>query len=179
MPRRPPGPSTLLEVADVKFFFAMAAQDSQSTIVSDFGTAASSPAPREAPESPPAECRWGDGAVVAGWLCCLAVFLAGVWERTVLHMRHKSRADPLYYAGIVMIAVGTLVLGAGPATKTRQASRAGDAIKARHTGNHTPKSGLNSTQGDADSAGQTRFVKRSPRHVGLPGVFIIMHLGCL
>ena len=78
--------------------------------VSDFGTAASSPAPREAPESPPAECRWGDGAAVAGWLCCLAVFLAGVWERTVLPMRRKSRADPLYYAGIVMIAVGTLVL---------------------------------------------------------------------
>ena len=48
-----------------------------------------------------------------------------------------------------------------------------------HTGNHTPKSRLNSTQGDADSAGQTRFVKRSPRHVGLPGVFIIIHLGCL
>ena len=88
----------------------MAAQDSQSTIVSDFGTAASSPAPREAPESPPAECRWGDGAAVAGWLCCLAVFLAGVWERTVLPMRRKSRADPLYYTGIVMIAVGTLVL---------------------------------------------------------------------
>ena len=51
-------------------------------------------------------------------------------------------------------------------------------IKARHTGNHT-KSGLNSTQGDADSAGQTRFVERSPRRVGLPGVFIIIHLGCL
>ena len=31
---------------------------------------------------------------------------------------------------------------------------------------------LNSTQGDADSAGQTRFVERSPRRVGLPGVFI-------
>ena len=31
---------------------------------------------------------------------------------------------------------------------------------------------LNSTQGDADSAGQTRFVERSPRRVGLPGIFI-------
>ena len=47
---------------------------------------------------------------VAFWLVCLAVFLAGLWERTVLPMRSKSRADPIYYTGIVMIAVGTLVL---------------------------------------------------------------------
>ena len=40
----------------------------------------------------------------------MAVFLAGLWERTVLPMRSKSRADPIYYTGIVMIAVGTLVL---------------------------------------------------------------------
>ena len=147
------------------------------------------------------DCRAADVAVVAFWLVCLAVFLAGLWERTMLPMRSKSRADPIYYTGIVMIAVGTLVLlcyfvvrleqvraaartpfggrtadnspfhgcmlpyplqrrglGAGPATKTRQASRAGDAIKARHTGNHT-KSGLNSTQGDADSRGKPAFWK--------------------
>ena len=47
---------------------------------------------------------------VAFWLVCLAVFLAGLWERTMLPMRSKSRADPIYYTGIVMIAVGTLVL---------------------------------------------------------------------
>ena len=47
---------------------------------------------------------------VAFWLVCLAVFLAGLWERTGLPMRSKSRADPIYYTGIVMIAVGTLVL---------------------------------------------------------------------
>ena len=56
------------------------------------------------------DCRAADVAVVAFWLVCLAVFLAGLWERTVLPMRSKSRADPIYYTGIVMIAVGTLVL---------------------------------------------------------------------
>ena len=56
------------------------------------------------------DCRAADVAVVAFWLVCLAVFLAGLWERTMLPMRSKSRADPIYYTGIVMIAVGTLVL---------------------------------------------------------------------
>ena len=56
------------------------------------------------------DCRAADVAVVAFWLVCLACFLAGLWERTMLPMRSKSRADPIYYTGIVMIAVGTLVL---------------------------------------------------------------------
>ena len=99
-----------LEEADVQFFFALAEQDSQKTIVSEFGTASpETPAPLVIKRS------WGefsltDGAVVAGWLVCMAVFLTGLWQRTILLMREKSRADPIYYAGIALIAVGTLVL---------------------------------------------------------------------
>ena len=100
-----------LEEADVQFFFALAEQDSQKTIVSEFGTSSpGTPAIKVEPRSCWGEFSLTDGAVIAGWLVCLAVFLAGLWQRTVLPMREKSNADPIYYAGIALIAVGTLVI---------------------------------------------------------------------
>ena len=107
-------PRSLAQLTDIPFFFSMDEETSDATIQSE------SPGPRAPADRGPIlnsaracclpDCRAADVAVVAFWLVCLAVFLAGLWERTVLPMRSKSRADPIYYTGIVMIAVGTLVL---------------------------------------------------------------------
>ena len=54
--------------------------------------------------------RGKDFAVGGFWLVSLILFIAGQQQRLYLPQRDKHKADPLFYTGIVLIAVATPVL---------------------------------------------------------------------
>ena len=54
--------------------------------------------------------RGKDFAVGGFWLVSLIIFIAGQQQRLYLPQRDKHKADPLFYTGIVLIAVSTPVL---------------------------------------------------------------------
>ena len=53
--------------------------------------------------------RGKDFAVGGFWLVALFIFIAGQQQRLYLPERNKHKADPLFYTGIVLIAVATPV----------------------------------------------------------------------
>ena len=61
-------------------------------------------------ELPVTRARFVDFAVGGFWLVSLFIFIAGQQQRLNLPERHKHKADPLFYTGIVLIAVATPVL---------------------------------------------------------------------
>ena len=61
-------------------------------------------------ELPVRHARSVDFAVGGFWLVSLIVFIAGQQQRLNLPERHKHKADPLFYTGIVLIAGATPVL---------------------------------------------------------------------
>jgi len=54
--------------------------------------------------------RGKDFAVGGFWLVALILFIAGQQQRLYLPERDKHKADPLFYTGIVLIAIATPVL---------------------------------------------------------------------
>ena len=61
-------------------------------------------------ELPVTRARLVDFAVGGFWLVSLIIFIAGQQQRLNLPERHKHKADPLFYTGIVLIAIATPVL---------------------------------------------------------------------
>ena len=61
-------------------------------------------------ELPVTRARLVDFAVGGSWLVSLFIFIAGQQQRLNLPERHKHKADPLFYTGIVLIAIATPVL---------------------------------------------------------------------
>ena len=54
--------------------------------------------------------RGKDFAVGGFWLVSLIIFISGQQQRLYLPQRDKHKADPLFYTGIVLIAIATPVL---------------------------------------------------------------------
>ena len=62
------------------------------------------------PEGYPRTMSRGDFAVGGFWVVSLSLFIAGQQQRLYLPQRDKHKADPLFYTGIVLIAIATPVL---------------------------------------------------------------------
>ena len=61
-------------------------------------------------ELPVTRARLVDFAVGGSWLVSLFIFIAGQQQRLSLPARHKHKADPLFYTGIVLISIGCLLV---------------------------------------------------------------------
>ena len=70
--------------------------------------------------------RGKDFAVGGFWLVSLIIFIAGQQQRLYLPQRDKHKADPLFYTGIVLIAVATPVLLCYLVSRSSAAARAAE-----------------------------------------------------